>query len=103
MTVSHIRITAGTLLPRIHEAAKSSSNVEFIPQPMKRSMAGMVNYLQALKCVQEGRIVGRPKLNEHGDWEFQMERYAANNMTTINVVASVDGARVTKIYVLTER
>jgi hypothetical protein len=66
-------------------------------------MGGMMQFKQALKCLQEGQIVGKPRLNKHGDWEFQMERYAANQWTTFNVVAAVDGARVTKIYVLMEK
>lgn len=103
MAISKIRITAGLLLPRVRAAAKSSSNVEFVPPPAKQSMAGMMTYLQALKCLQEGEIVGKPKLNEHGDWTFQMERFAANQWTQINVVAVVENTRVVKLYVLLEK
>jgi hypothetical protein len=103
MGITRFRITAANLLPRIHEAAKSSSNVEFIPPPNKRSMAGMMQFKQALRCLQEGSIVGRPKVNDHGDWEFQMERFAANQWTVIDVAASVSGARVTRLYVLMEK
>lgn len=102
VVVSKLRITAGLLQPRVKATAKSSSNVEFIPPPNKKGMAGMVTYLQALKCLQEGQIVGKPRKNQHGDWEFQMERYAANQLARFNVVASVDGARVTRLYVLLE-
>lgn len=103
MAVSKLRVTAGQLLPRLRTAAKSSSNVEFIPPPAKRSMAGMMTYLQALKCLQEGEIIGKPKLNEHGHWEVRMRRFAANQWTEFDVVAVVESTRVIKIYVLLEK
>ena len=102
MAISKLRITAGQLLPRVRAAAKSSSNVEFIPPPIKKSMAGMMTYLQALKCLQEGEIVGSPVLNEHGHWEFQMKRCAVTQWLVIDVVAVVNSTRVTKLFVLLE-
>ena len=38
----------------------------------------MMTFKQALACLQHGSIVGKPVLNEHGHFEFTMERYAAN-------------------------
>ncbi len=102
MAISKIRITAGQLLPRVREAAKTSSNVVIIPAPLKKSMAGMMNYLQILKCLRDGEIVGKPVLNEHGDWAFRMQRCAATLWLEIDVVAVVSGTRVTKLYVLLE-
>jgi len=63
----------------------------------------MVTYLQALKCLQEGEIVGKPRLNEHGHWTMRMKRFAANQWTEFDVVAVVDSTRVIKIYVLLEK
>lgn len=102
MAISKLRITAGQLQPRVRTAARSSSNVEFIPAPIKQSMAGMITYLQALKCLQEGDIIGKPKLNEHGHWEFRMGRCSATQWTEFKVVAVVGSTRVTKLYVLLE-
>lgn len=102
MTVSKLRVTASRLLAAIREAAKSSSNVVFIPPPEKRSMAGMMTFLQAMKCLQSGSLVGKPKLNEDGDWELSMERHAANYLFKIRAVAICDGVRVSQIIVLLE-
>ena len=61
-----------------------------------------MHYLQAQRCLQKGQIVGKPRLNEHGDWEFEMERFAANQWTKYRVVARVDGATVTRLFVYLE-
>jgi hypothetical protein len=63
-------------------------------------MAGMMQYRQVLLCLQEGVIVGKPKLADNGFWEFRMERYAANQPFSLKVAASVDGARVVKLYAI---
>lgn len=101
MAITKLRVTADKLLPRVRDAAETSSNVVFIPPPNKRSMAGMMLFQQVLSCLREGAIVGKPVKNAHGDFEFHMERYAANQWVRYKVIASVSGARVTKIYVLT--
>lgn len=100
MTVSKLRITAGLLEPRVHSAAKSSSNVVFVPPPRKRSMAGMMLFHQVMCCLREGKIVGKPKLTEEGFWEFRMERYAANRLFSLKVAATVKGARVETLYAI---
>ena len=66
MTVSKFRITAALLEPRVHTAARDSSNVVFVPPPQKRSMAGLMRFQQALECLRKGRITGKPKLTEAG-------------------------------------
>lgn len=100
MTTSKFRITANQLLPRVHSAAQSSSNVVFVPPPQKRSMAGMMLFHQVMSCLREGLIVGKPKLTEEGLWEFRMERFAANQWFALKVAASVNGARVVKLYAI---
>ena len=100
MSVTNLRITAAQLLPRVHAAAANSSNVVFIPPPEKRSMAGMMQFRQVMLCLQEGTIVGKPKLTEHGFWEFRMERYAANQLFSLKVAAEVKGALVVKLYAI---
>ena len=102
MTVTKLRVTASRVLAAVREAAKSSSNVVFIPPPEKKSMAGMMTFLQAMKCLQSGSLVGKPKLNEHGDWELSMERYAANYLFKIRAIAICDSVRVSQIIVLLE-
>lgn len=63
-------------------------------------MAGVMLFLQAIACLREGKIVGKPVLTEHGLWEFRMRRYAAHQWFSIKVAAAVDGAHVTKLYVI---
>lgn len=99
MKTTKLRISASKLLPRIREAAKSSSNVVFIPPLNKKSMAGMMTYRQALACLQSGVIVGKPMLDDHGHWEVWMERYAANLRFRTRVVAVCDGPRVAQLIV----
>jgi hypothetical protein len=99
MAVSKLRITAKQLLSRVQEAARSSSNVVVIPPPDRRSMAGQMNWLQVLKCLREGSIVGKPSQNDNGDWVFQMQRCAANHVLVLDVIATVKGTRVDKIFV----
>lgn len=103
MSVTNIRITASQLLPRIRSAAADSSNVVFVPPPQKRSMAGMMQFRQVMLCLQDGTIVGKPKLTEHGLWEFRMERYAANQLFSLKVAAEVKGVRVVKLYAIQEK
>lgn len=100
MAVSRFRITANALEPRVRQAAKDSANVVFIPAPEKRSMAGAMLFQQAMSCLREGRISGRPVFTEDGLWEFRMKRYAASQWFSIKVAASVAGARVEKLYVI---
>ena len=102
MAISKLRITAAQLLPRVRSAARSSHVLQFVPPLEMRSMAGVMNFRQVQKCLHEGQMVGKPKLNEHGHWEFRMERFAANQWTEVRGIAIVEGARVTKIYVLRE-
>lgn len=99
MAVVNLRVTEKTLLKRLREAAQSSSNVVFIPEPDKGSMAGMMTYQQAMSCLREGDIVGKPTLNAHGHWELQVQRYAANHMFSLRAVAECTGVRVTRIFV----
>jgi hypothetical protein len=103
MAVSKIRITADQLSPRVQKAAQSSSNIVFIPPPKKKSMGGMMQHLQVLKCLREGSIVGKPRLNEHGHWEFNMEAFLAGVEVDIRVIAETDGPHISKLYVFTEK
>lgn len=99
MAIVNLRVTEKTLLKRLREAAQSSSNVVFIPEPNKGSMAGMMTWQQAMSCLREGDIVGKPTPNAHGHWELQVQRYAANHMFNLRAIAECTGARVTRIYV----
>ena len=99
MSVTRMRVTASKLLPRIQEAAKSSSNVVFVPDLNRRSMAGLMTFHQAMSCLRLGKIVGKPTMNEHDHWELRMERYAANRTYSLRVIAECDGARVSRLIV----
>lgn len=99
MTVTKLRVSRRQLLARIREAAKSSSNVIFVPPLEKRSIAGMMTFHQAFSCLQEGTVVGNPVLNDRGDWELMMERYAANFLFKLKVIAMCDGAHISKLVV----
>jgi hypothetical protein len=63
-------------------------------------MAGMMLFHQVMCCLREGSIVGKPKLTKDGYWEFRMERFAANRLYSLKVAASVNGARVVKLYAI---
>lgn len=102
MAVSPFRITAKQLLPRIRQCAKSSQNVMFNPPLVRQSMAGMMTFHQSLKCLQEGNLIGKPNMDEHGNWTFRMERFAAGEAQMVNAVAIVNGVHVEKIFVLLE-
>jgi hypothetical protein len=101
MAVSPFRITAKQLLPRIRQCAKSQ-NVMFTPPLVRQSMAGMMTFHQSLKCLQEGSLIGKPKVDEHGNWLFRMERFAAGEAQIVHAVAIVNGVHVEKILVLLE-
>ena len=100
MGVSKLRPTVRTLPACVKAAAKSSSNVVMIPPPDEKSMGGKMTYLQALACLREGTIIGEPKLNEHGHFEFTMERFAANYLFRLRVIAECAGATVSKLYAI---
>jgi len=99
MSIERLRITASKLLPYVREAARSSSNVVFIPPLEKRSMAGMITFHQAFRCLQEGRLVGQPVQNPRGDWELRLEYFSAGVLFRLRVVAVCDGARVRQLIV----
>ena len=99
MNIVRMRVTEKSLLRRIRDAAKSSANVVFIPELNKRSMTGMMTYQQAMSCLRSGDIVGKPMLNEQGHWELQMQRFAANHLFNLRVIAECEGPRVKRIIV----
>lgn len=98
MAVTNLRITAKALLRCIHDAAKSSSNVVFVPELDKKSMAGMMTYQQAMSCLRSGSFLGDPIQNSHGHWEATMQRYAASHMFTLSIAVECQGAIVTRIF-----
>ncbi len=101
--VTKLRLTAPRLEAAIQHAAAKSSNVVFVPPLEKRSMAGMMNFHQILLCLQEGKIVGKPKKTEHGDWEVVMSRSPElGDHQSIKATAKCDGLKVVRIFVRTE-
>lgn len=100
VAVIKLRVTEKKLLAAVKAAASSSSNIVFLPPLEKRSMAGAMNFHQAIKCLRDGSIVGKPVLNEHGEWELTMERYAANQLLQIKIIAICDGASICQLIVL---
>ena len=99
MSLTPLRISSKKLLSRIREAAESSSNIVFVPPLERRSMAGMMNFHAALRCLQEGTMVGAPKQNANGDWDLWLERGSFST----KVIASCRGARVSRIVVCVDR
>lgn len=99
MSIERIRITAAKLLRYVRETARSSSNVVFVPPLEKRSMAGMMTFHQAFRCLQEGTLVGQPAQNARGDWELWLEYFSAGALFRLRVVAVCDGARVRQLIV----
>jgi hypothetical protein len=66
-------------------------------------MAGAMTWHQVMKTLREGTIVGTPSQDEHGNWLFRMERFAASTNQTVEGVAVVNGAIVEKVIVFTEK
>lgn len=66
-------------------------------------MAGTMTWHQVMKTLREGTIVGTPEKDEHGNWLFKMERFAAGTNQTVEGAAKVDGAHVVQIVVFTEK
>ena len=97
MSISKIRISSDKLLTYIRAAARSSENIVFIPPPNKKSMAGMMSFRRGLVCLQKGEIVGKPKRNEHGDWELRLSRPAANASDELRVIVECEGATIVRI------
>ena len=102
MNVAELRVTKNSLQRCINDAARSSSNVVFVPPLEKNSMGQMMTYQQAMMCLRDGKIVGNPVQNEHGHWEADMQRYAANHLFSLRVVAECNGPRVVRIYAFPE-
>lgn len=98
-----LRITATKLQARVREAASQSSNVRFVPDIGTDSYGELLTFRQALMCLQKGKIVGKPTMNEHGDWMFRMERFSANQTVTFLVAATCVGARVERLTVLRDK
>ena len=102
MNVSKLRLTEARLLPAIREAAEVSSKLVFLPALEKNSMAGMMTFLQAQRCLQKGTISGKPRFNEYGDWELTMRRYAAACVFEMQIVVICEGASVLYIGIFSE-
>lgn len=100
--ITPIRITARALLPRVRDAAKLTSNIVFLPPLEMRSMAGAMTFRQVLNCLRSGQIVGKPILDEHGAWQFTMERNSAGYSLPVQVVAECSGVAITRLIVLWE-
>jgi len=93
------RITANRLQASVHRAAEDSARVIFVPELGNDSLGERLTYLQALKCLTKGKIVGHPTRNEKGHWVFTMERYSANSNIVINVAAVCEGMSITQLIV----
>jgi hypothetical protein len=102
MAITKFRITANKLEPRVHEAAKNSSNVVFIPPPVKESLAGAMLFQQVMACVRKGKIRGKPRLAKENYWEFRMDRYSAGRWFSCNVAAEVNDSQVVRLIVFRE-
>jgi hypothetical protein len=100
VTVTKFRISEKSLLKHIQQTANNTSKIVFIPPIEKSSMAGMMTFQQAVSCLRHGVIVGKPKKNMFGDWELQMERYAANFLFRTKVVVECDGALVHRLIII---
>lgn len=100
MAVTKLRLTQSKLLAAIKHAAKSSSNIVFMPDVEKRSMAGLTTFKLLILILQQGEFHGKPKLNKHGDWELSMCRFGAKEWCVIDVIAQCDGPRVRRLIVL---
>lgn len=102
MNVSPLRLTQARLLPAIREAAEISSKLVFLPALEKNSIAGMMTFHQAQRCLQKGSISGKPVLNEYGDWELTMRRYVAASVFEMQIVVICEGATVSYIGIFSE-
>lgn len=95
-----IRLSAARLQKCVRAAANDSARVVFLEPPDRRNLAGELTYRQVLKCLQDGQLVGRPVLDEHAHWRFQMWRHAVGLTVFVDAAAKVSGARIEQIVVL---
>lgn len=95
-----IRLTAGRLQKYVRAAARDPSRVYFKEPSDRRNLAGELTYRQVLKCLQEGRIIGKPVMDEHSSWRFGMLRHGAGLTVVVDVAALAASARIERLIVL---
>ena len=75
----------------ISKRAADSSKVTFRDDCSEGEWHERVTWLQALKCLEKGELIGGPDFNDETNcWECRMRRFAAGQDIVIDVVISND-------------
>ena len=84
--------TADQLASRVHSLALADSlNVRMnAPHFKQRMMERGINIRLVLEVLRSGRAVGRPELDEFGDWRIRMRRKVAGQRVTVVVAVCAD-------------
>ncbi len=61
----------------IRDIAEDTGRIFIVPHGTKRQRQRGITRRQIELCLQKGSIVEGPFLNEHGNWQVTMHRYAA--------------------------
>lgn len=103
MPVKPFPMSADHALTIIRETAKDSSRVG-IPADLgysrpRQDWEHIVTHRQIQRCLEDGELLGRPELDEHGNWKCQMQRFGTGAVIRITVVAVHDEDRNWRLFV----
>jgi hypothetical protein len=69
-------------LAKVRELALDSGKIVVLPHGLKRQQSRTISFRQIQLCCQRGSITEGPFLNQHGEWQLNLYRYAAGEEMT---------------------
>ena len=81
----------------IRELAEDSANIIIVPHCSEAMRERDVTMRHLLLTLREGHVVGRPSIDEYGDWRCQLKKRCSGRRVT--VIAGIHDRR--ELYVIT--
>jgi hypothetical protein len=99
LVVTKFRLSQDRASAQIREIAADSQRV-VIPAEGDSAWEQTVSHLQVMRCLENGRVKGTPKLDEFGNWVCDVERFGAGVLVTVTVAIDMRPDRLNRLYVL---
>lgn len=88
---------AKDLTRKVRKMLRDGKMITAHPEIKEMLLAKGVTSMQMLTTIEEGRAIGSPILDQHGDWRITLSRLAAGRRTHVTVAIKADHFVVVKI------
>ena len=99
MAVTEFRLSQKRARELVRDLARDSSNV-VVPLEGGGKWEQTVSLLQVMKCLEEGELVGDPRLDNYGNWICLFRRLGAGIVVEVTAAVERPINGMGKIYVL---